>query len=316
MSLKRKLPHHPHPSASASTVHPSRQDVVPPEPDLPIRKKAKKANPFADATHGNASKGRPKKHTVNPIKGRIRDIKRLLQRADEGDRLTTGDGRERGYMDAGRRIGLERELQSLEIELKEAEEEILRQQMVGRYHMVRFFDRQKATRKLKKTQKQQSQLLADDTPTPDSSELEEAAKLVHTAEVDLNYTLFFPLTKAYVSLYPKKVFPDDGKVHADEEASAVGIRGDRAMWMRVEKCMADGKKTLEALRDGNLTRDTDVKFGPEQLVEGLGKLGKKKGARKGRERDSGAGKNGAERKEQQDEDSDDGFFEEDGGVAV
>jgi hypothetical protein len=70
-------------------------------------------------------KPRPKKRAVAPLKKRIRDLKRQLARSDN--------------MPVSIRVEHERELASLEQERAITEAEIQKQEMTGKYHMVRFF---------------------------------------------------------------------------------------------------------------------------------------------------------------------------------
>ncbi|KAF2223846.1 hypothetical protein BDZ85DRAFT_262274 [Elsinoe ampelina] len=78
--------------------------------------------------------------------------------------------------------------------------------------------------------------------------LGEARERVRRAEVDLNYALYWPLERAYVSLWPRK--GKEGKDGADEEDGGEEAKGDREMWALVERCMAEG--TLEDLREGRV----------------------------------------------------------------
>lgn len=64
----------------------------------------------------------------------------------------------------------------------------------------------------------------------------------HIAEVESNYTTYYPLAKPYVALYPK----GDNKTEEDDEIPKK--RGDPAMWGEVERAMAEG--TLHSLREG------------------------------------------------------------------
>jgi hypothetical protein len=79
----------------------------------------------------------------------------------------------------------------------------------------------------------------------DGSEKTEKMHSVHNAEVDLNYTLYYPLLKAYVSLYPKQQ-KEDGKP-GDSSPPTDGPKGDVNMWKTVEKAMEE--QTLEELRE-------------------------------------------------------------------
>lgn len=106
-------------------------------------------------------------------------------------------------------------------------------------------ERQKATRALKKIQKQFSAM------TPSDTEYLTLEQAVHEAEVDRNYTMYYPLEEKYRSLYPRK----DHQASLDEEKEeGIGGRGLRGsgnerppLWLVVERAMAEG--TLEALRD-------------------------------------------------------------------
>lgn len=74
---------------------------------------------------------------------------------------------------------------------------------------------------------------------------------IHNAEVDLNYTLYHPLTKKYSSLFPRKETQEASDGTATSATKTMQARQDKpAMWAVVESCMENG--TLQALRDGNL----------------------------------------------------------------
>ncbi|KAK3723440.1 hypothetical protein LTR37_001692 [Vermiconidia calcicola] len=213
---------------SAPQVHPSRQDQVPNEPKRK-RQKPNNAGP----------KSFKKAHPVNEIKSQIRSIKRLLEK-NEG-------------LPANVRIEKERELQTAQHELEEEQKAKKRSDMISRYHKIRFFDRQKATKRLKRAKKE---LRACEDDEQLRAEL---AGKVDDAEVDVNYAQYFPLDQHYVSLYPRK------KANAGEEGAEDGVedetaaterKGDAEMWQRVKQCMSDG--TLDALRNGKLMGEVDV----------------------------------------------------------
>lgn len=63
--------------------------------------------------------------SVNAVKKRIRDVTRLLSRAED--------------LPADVRLENERALAAYKQELAEADEEKVRQRMIKKYHMVRFF---------------------------------------------------------------------------------------------------------------------------------------------------------------------------------
>ncbi|KAL3425980.1 rRNA-processing protein efg1 [Phlyctema vagabunda] len=213
MSSKRKQPD----SENEEVVHSSRQQQVFGNPKP--AKKLRKSEPAAFKKQAHAS-------SVNAIKKRIRDVTRRLERSED--------------LPANVRIEDERALAAYQQDLAAADAEKIRQKMIKKYHMVRFFERQKATRQLKKLRKR---LLE----TESTDEVDALKKEMHIAEVDLNYTQFSPLSETYISLYPPKT--------GDEEVEGL-TRPKPAMWLEVEKCMEDG--TLNRLRNRVATVPTAV----------------------------------------------------------
>lgn len=182
-----------------------------------------------------------KAHTTNTMKSTIRSLKRLLERE----------------LPADVRVDKERALQTAEHELAATERAKVRNDMITRYHKPRFFERQKADRRLKQARK------ALKACEGDESERERLGKEVDDYEVDLNYALFFPLDEHYVSLYPTRKGKEDG---ASATLEVDGKRqGDKAMWELVRKCMDEGKDRLELLKEGKLTRHSGV--GDEDEVD-------------------------------------------------
>ena len=106
MGTKRPRTHH------ADNIHPSRQ--VNHQPAKPFRQKL--SNPVQTFTSSTS---------INPIKGKIRNLVRLLERP--------------GELPPGVRIEKERALTGYRQDLEKANEEKRKQQMIKKYHMVRFF---------------------------------------------------------------------------------------------------------------------------------------------------------------------------------
>jgi hypothetical protein len=79
-----------------------------------------------------------------------------------------------------------------------------------------------------------------------TEEVEDIKAQMHIAEVDLNYTHYYPLNIRYVSLYPQKNNSVDKDDDLDSGADAPATKPP--MWAQVEKCMIDD--TLDQLRDG------------------------------------------------------------------
>ncbi|KAI2482179.1 nuclear protein [Pyrenophora tritici-repentis] len=182
-----------------------------------------------------------KRTSTNALKSRIRDLKRLLAHVDN-----VGDHK----MSASNRVERERELEAIQHELKEkiesSREAAYRNKMIGKYHHVRFFDRQKGTRILKKLKKE---LQTEEN----ESKKQDLVRRIHNAEVDVNYAIYYPLLKNYASLYPKSKKeksseePEDEDIEDKSNREVDGPKGDVEMWRTVEEAMANG--TLDALRN-------------------------------------------------------------------
>ena len=196
---------------------------------------------------------RSKTHTkaVNPIKSKIRDLTRLLQHSDR--------------LPADIRIEKERALVGYKQDLETALRDKHRSQMISKYHMVRFFERQKAARNLKKLR---SRLAA---ASPENIEQADLKLAVHRAEVDLNYTIYHPLDVKYLSLFPRNK-PRESNVqvrssHTDETLDPQAITQRSYFWGIVERCMQED--SLDGLREGKLSTryskvNTKMKLAKEQ----------------------------------------------------
>ena len=85
-----------------------------------------------------------------------------------------------------------------------------------------------------------------------STERESLEGTIHEAEVDLNYTMYFPLNEKYQSLYPRT--PEQAPLDESEGKEFCGRgeittkRDKPPLWHMVELATTEGR--LEALRDG------------------------------------------------------------------
>jgi rRNA-processing protein Efg1 len=172
------------------------------------------------------SRRRPKNQNDGETKGlsdRIHSLRRLLEKATD--------------MPADIRQEKERELQGYVADQQRRQASRERNAVTSRYHFVRFMERKKADRLLKKLEKsfdtvmmhttsstaqdittdsQNSRIDGDAEVTMDgidghqnlspaerlALQQEEYKRRLHEAKVDLNYTLYAPLDQKYISLYP------------------------------------------------------------------------------------------------------------------
>ncbi|KAH0541358.1 hypothetical protein FGG08_004196 [Glutinoglossum americanum] len=207
----------------SSLVHPSRQPLfspsyLPPPPRKKIRTRIKK--PKVKGPKASRSGPMP----LHQVKKRVRDLGRLLKHAED--------------MPADVRMENERALGACSQELAARKAENSRLRLDKRYRQVKFFERQKATRRLK-------QLNARLSTTP-PTEIASLQQQIHIAEVNLNYVLYYPPARRYVSLYPPVA--KAGGSDSEHEVKAgdrndIMQKGNRRVWEEIERRMASG--TLE-----------------------------------------------------------------------
>jgi hypothetical protein len=158
---------------------------------------------------------------------------------------------------------------------------------------------------------------------------------VHIAQINVNYTIYYPLSEKYISLYPqdkKKKTTSDNKNQNDSDddseielppkcghKKAADTKNEKPpLWPIVEKCTANG--TLDQLRNGklNIGFDGKPKPIPNPKTESTA-LSSSSSLQKNREK---AGSQGTKRSdlktasktnqqydEPEEDDSDGGFFE-------
>ncbi|KAJ5947816.1 hypothetical protein N7466_000831 [Penicillium verhagenii] len=196
------------------------------------------------------SKGNPSPRdkdftSVNDLKRRIRDVKRLLNK---------------GKLPADARVVQERALAGYEQDLADETTRRDRSHLIKKYHFVRFLDRKTASKNLNKLLLREKEQDAE----TDSKQKARLQKKIHEARVSLNYTIYYPLTEKYLSLYPKSQEKASKEAGAESE-SEVDTKDSKTqepgakppLWAVVEKCMADN--TIDRLREGKLNIGFDGK---------------------------------------------------------
>lgn len=94
--------------------------------------------------------------------------------------------------------------------------------------------------------------------TLDSKQKTRLAQKIHAARVNLNYTIYYPLTEKYISLYPKSKEPPAGEATKPTVAPKEERKEEKPpVWQVIERCMEDG--TLDRLREGKLNVGADGK---------------------------------------------------------
>ncbi|RJE20825.1 hypothetical protein PHISCL_06844 [Aspergillus sclerotialis] len=254
--------------------------------------------------------------SVNELKKRIRNAKRLLSRDD---------------LPADSRIVQERALKGFEKELQAEVKRRQRKEMISRYHFVRFLERKSATKELNRFLRREKELLNADGDT-NEAELKSVAQKIHVARVNLNYTIYYPLTEKYISLYAEQqqqkkqkrqknkpsLSPKDeeggearpNQTTSDNDGTRSATSNDTPkpeMWYVIEKYMNEegGEKALGLLREGELDNSASASRGDA----GVGDRGREEGKNGKGTVEEDAGMGDLEGSDDGDG-SDGGFFEE------
>ncbi|KAJ5959843.1 rRNA-processing protein EFG1 [Penicillium vulpinum] len=167
--------------------------------------------------------------SINDLKKRIRDVKRLLNKMD---------------LSADARILQERALAGYEQDLADETTRRERSSLIKKYHFVRFLDRKTATKELARLTRREKE---EDL---DSKQKARLAAKIHTCQVNINYAIYYPLTEKYISIYPNgkaDVAKPESELQTDESKSN---DSKPPLWSVVEKCMEEN--TLSLLREGKL----------------------------------------------------------------
>ncbi|KAI5949141.1 EFG1 [Candida theae] len=156
------------------------------------------------------------------LKKKIRDIERLLSKNDK--------------LPADKKIEYERALKGLKVELQNSQHVLKAKHNATKYHMVRFFERKKAIRKLKQLRKAFEEV----QKTEVRKDIKKARKQLKHGEIDLMYVMLFPKSEKYISLYPSATDED-----LSDPNVKIGLRKTEARRLEfrkeVEKMMEEGK---------------------------------------------------------------------------
>ncbi|KAG0128236.1 hypothetical protein HOY82DRAFT_622625 [Tuber indicum] len=208
----------------------------------------------------------PKTSTTH-LKKKVRDLQRLLNNPSSS-------------LPADVRLESERALSAFQSELSSVQSAAKERRIAKRYHMVRFFERQKATRKLRKVERELEKVGGENG-------MAEAEKKVYEARLDLNYIMHYPPGEKYISL-----FKDAGVMREKRE----GIRRE------VERRMARGalgQSTMD-FDDGGDQEEGGVELRSGGEGERLGGRDKRDGRsekdRRGKKRDGSKNAPGEEKK--------------------
>ncbi|KAF9761993.1 hypothetical protein IL306_003610 [Fusarium sp. DS 682] len=192
------------------------------------------------------SKHRPNEGTSTWAKKRTRTIERLLNRNQD--------------LPANVRNDLERELGALKATVSDKSFQKLRSAMISKYHMVRFFERKKASRLAKQLRKK-----IEETESTETAEIEALKRDLHVAEVDETYTQHFPHAEPYISLYTSAKSEKEEEDKDDDRLDYTPLKHRGLLhterppiWSEIEQAMKDGSHALRNIRERRPTELTQA----------------------------------------------------------
>ncbi|KHN96228.1 rRNA-processing protein EFG1 [Metarhizium album ARSEF 1941] len=198
-------------------------------------------NPKRRKQYGTG-KHKAKEGSLEYSRKRARNIERLLRRKRD--------------LPANVQHDLQRELESHKSTVSDKSFLKKRSAMISKYHMVRFFERKKASRLAMQIKRKMEQ-------NPGAHDVEDLKRQLHIAEVDEAYTIYHPHMEPYISLYGSSKSDDNDK---GEDAAGEGSQAKQTpaakaslsderppMWSVVEKTMEEGVEALKRLRERRCT---------------------------------------------------------------
>ncbi|OWZ74935.1 rRNA-processing protein EFG1 [Cryptococcus neoformans Bt85] len=159
--------------------------------DKPVRPKPAHRIPATEVRDGAGIPG------LSKLKSSIRQTKRLLAKEN---------------LEPGLRVSTQRRLTSLEADLAAAERREVEKKNGAKYHKVKFFERQKLVRLIKRFKRKLS-----DSETSSKKRSKHEEELLD-ARIMLNYVLHYPNTQKYISLFPSN--PDQTEDGDDDDDSS------------------------------------------------------------------------------------------------
>lgn len=161
---------------------------------------------------------------TSKIKKKMRDIQRLLMK-------------KRDVLPADVLLENERALETLKVELQNAEQQHTVKKLSKKYHMVRFFEKKKALRKYKQAKKQADELISTEA---EKKEIKKAKKALKVSEIELAYIVNFPRDRKYIALFPN----ESGNKTDDDEKTKVGL-------LQTDEMRSAFKKEIEQMIKDN-----------------------------------------------------------------
>ncbi|WRT67951.1 uncharacterized protein IL334_004925 [Kwoniella shivajii] len=188
---------------------------------------------------------------LSKLKGQIRQTKRLLAKET---------------LEPGLRVQTQRRLTSLEADLASALKRDVEKKNGAKYHMVKFFERQKLVRIIKRLNRKMKE---EDKSEKKKSKLEEE---LSDARIMMNYVLNFPNSEKYISLFPPSSESDPTSASASTSASTKESKLTLPLLLHptpnIEELDKPSKRRYEILNEiSTLMKDGKLSLNPEDEVK-------------------------------------------------
>ncbi|KAG8766408.1 18S rRNA maturation protein [Serendipita sp. 411] len=222
-------------------------------------KHRKSAKRYLKGSNVTTSEGLP---GVQKLKAALRQVKRLLAKEN---------------LAADLRVATERRLKSLEDDLAKAEQAKVERTMATRYHKVKFFERQKALRKIGQISKTLESGVDAEGEKLRKKQRKALEKDLLERRIDLNYIVNYPKTIKYIALYASH--PD----HEGEESTGEQEGNEDEKMEESTRMDESGIKRAEmrsqirrAMESGELSAEPEKIIGTQSSRGVIGVPGAKK----------------------------------------
>lgn len=164
------------------------------------------------------------------------------------------------------RVDKERALAAQKAELRSILHNRRTQERAKKYHMLRFFERKKAVRRLK----QAVRAVAEAEKAGEKKDIKKAKRVLHHAQIDVAYVYMFPKADKYIALFPHA--PTDEQLKDDNVKRGLQITNEKRLEFKrhVEALIDAGTLPFtfeDVLAEKTIQVETKARLRPETEAE-------------------------------------------------
>jgi len=175
------------------------------------------------------------------LKKQLRDTQRLLKR---------------DTINATIRQEMERKLKAIQIALEDKKISEVERVMISKYRMVRFFESQKAFRKISQTEKA--------LKCASGEEQSSVEQRLNRYKAELNYIMHFPKTEKYISLYP---VCNDEKILQERERIIKEVNNAVARGVHEDAYTMISRKRQDVKNESHPIAAASAQFSSKKAIE-------------------------------------------------